>query len=44
MRERVGILKGDVEIQTVPGGGTRIRVRVPLTPAAADAQLVPEPA
>jgi PAS domain S-box-containing protein len=44
MRERVGILKGQLEIQAAPGGGTQILVRVPMTPPVADAQLVPEPA
>jgi PAS domain S-box-containing protein len=44
MRERVGILKGQLEIQAAPGGGTCIRVRVPLAPPVADTQLVPEPA
>jgi signal transduction histidine kinase len=43
MRERVGILKGQLVIQAVPSGGTRIRVSVPLTPPVADSQLVPEP-
>ncbi len=44
MRERVGILKGQLEIQAAPGGGTRILVRVPMTPPVADVQLEPEPA
>jgi len=43
MRERVSVLKGELVIETAPGGGTRIRVRVPLTPPVADTQLVPEP-
>lgn len=43
MRERVGVLNGQLEIQAAPGGGTKILVRVPMTPAIADAQLVPEP-
>ena len=44
MRERVGILKGRLEIQAVSGGGTQILVRVPMTPPVADIHLVPEPA
>ena len=32
MRERVAILKGHIAIDTSPGGGTRISVRVPLAP------------
>jgi PAS domain S-box-containing protein len=42
MRERVGVLKGQLVIQAVPGGGTRIRVRVPLTPPLPPAHLVSE--
>jgi signal transduction histidine kinase len=34
MRERVGVLKGDLVINATPGGGTRIGVRVPLTPSS----------
>ena len=30
MRERVSFLKGTLAIQTTPGGGTRIRVQIPL--------------
>jgi len=37
MRERVGMLKGDLVINATPGGGTRIRVRVPLTPSSREA-------
>ena len=44
MRERVAILKGQLSIQAAPGGGTRISVRVPVTPPVADTELVPEPA
>jgi PAS domain S-box-containing protein len=44
MRERVGVLKGQLVIQAVPGGGTRIRVRVPLAPPLPVAHLVSEPA
>jgi nitrate/nitrite-specific signal transduction histidine kinase len=43
MRERASILKGDLVIEAVPAGGTRIRVRVPLAPPVADTQLVAEP-
>jgi chemotaxis protein histidine kinase CheA len=43
MRERVSVLKGELVIEAAPGGGTRIRVRVPLTPPVADTQLVVEP-
>jgi PAS domain S-box-containing protein len=42
MRERVGVLKGQLVIQAVPGGGTRIRVSVPLTPAQPAAHLISE--
>ncbi len=38
MRERVGVLKGDLVINATPGGGTRIGVRVPLTPSSRDTQ------
>jgi len=38
MRERVGVLKGDLVINATPGGGTRIGVRVPLTPSAREGQ------
>jgi PAS domain S-box-containing protein len=44
MRERVSVLKGELVIEAAPGGGTRIRVRVPLTPPVPDTQLVAEPA
>ena len=44
MRERVGVLKGQLVIQAVPGGGTRIRVRVPLASPVPAAHLVSEPA
>ena len=42
MRERAGVLKGQLMIQAVPGGGTHIRVRVPLTPPLPAAHLVSE--
>jgi signal transduction histidine kinase len=29
MRERVAILKGQLNIDAVPGGGTRVAVRIP---------------
>jgi PAS domain S-box-containing protein len=32
MRERVGVLKGHIAIDTSPRGGTRVSVRVPLVP------------
>ncbi|HZL93864.1 MAG TPA: PAS domain-containing protein, partial [Vicinamibacterales bacterium] len=38
MRERVGVLKGDLVINASPGRGTRIGVRVPLIPSARDVQ------
>ena len=38
MRERVGVLKGDLVINASPGRGTRIGVRVPLIPSARDGQ------
>ena len=37
MRERVGMLKGDLVINATPGGGTRISVRVPLVPSSREA-------
>ncbi len=36
MRERVGVLKGHLVINASPGQGTRIGVRVPLTPHPTD--------
>jgi signal transduction histidine kinase len=44
MRERVGVLDGQLVIQAAPGGGTEVRVRVPMSPPVADAQLASEPA
>ena len=44
MRERVGILKGQLVIRAAPGGGTRIYARVPLTPPVANTYVVPEAA
>lgn len=38
MRERVGVLKGNLVINATPGGGTRIGVRVPLTPSPREGQ------
>jgi PAS domain S-box-containing protein len=35
MKERVGVLKGHLVIHAAPGRGTRIGVRLPLTPASA---------
>jgi PAS domain S-box-containing protein len=40
MRERVGILKGQLAIHAAPGSGTRIGVRVPLTPPSRDPRSV----
>ncbi len=40
MRERVGVLKGDLVINARPGGGTRIDVRIPLTPSAGDSHFL----
>jgi signal transduction histidine kinase len=34
MQERISFLGGDVAIHSSPGGGTRIRVRVPLSVGA----------
>lgn len=34
MRERVSALSGSLEISSPPGGGTRIRARLPITPGA----------
>ena len=42
MRERVSVLNGQLVIQAAPGGGTEVRVRVPVTASVADAQLVSE--
>jgi signal transduction histidine kinase len=36
MRERVAILNGQLAIDAVPGGGTRVIVRIPLEPQATD--------
>ena len=44
MRERVAILKGQLTIQAAPGGGTRISVRVPLTPPVAETNFAHEAA
>lgn len=38
MRERVGVLKGNLVINATPGGGTRIGVRVPLIPSPREGQ------
>ena len=38
MRERVGVLKGDLVINATPGGGTHIGVRVPLMPSPREGQ------
>ena len=38
MRERVATLHGQLDISSPPGGGTRIRARLPLTPAPGTAQ------
>jgi len=32
MRERAALAGGTLDIETPPGGGTRIRLRVPITP------------
>ena len=43
MRERVVSLAGSLDISSPPGGGTRIRARLPLTrPALADSDPTPE--
>ncbi|HEX6853253.1 MAG TPA: two-component regulator propeller domain-containing protein [Candidatus Polarisedimenticolaceae bacterium] len=34
MQERVGMLHGDIRIDSSPGGGTRVHVRLPLAEAA----------
>jgi signal transduction histidine kinase len=34
MQERVGMVGGEIEIESTPGAGTRIRVRLPLSEAA----------
>jgi signal transduction histidine kinase len=34
MRERAGLYGGDVEVGAVPGGGYRVRARIPLVEPA----------
>ena len=34
MQERVGMLHGEIDIDSSPGGGTRVHVRLPLAEAA----------
>jgi signal transduction histidine kinase len=34
MRERAQIVGGTIDVHTAPGKGTRVRLRVPLEPAA----------
>jgi len=41
MRERINFVGGRLAIRSLPGFGTRIGVRVPLTPPAADAAVEP---
>jgi len=36
MRERAALLRGEVVVDTFPGGGTRIGVRIPLRCAPSD--------
>jgi PAS domain S-box-containing protein len=40
MRERVGVLKGNLSIHASPGAGTRIGVRVPLAPLQHEGQSI----
>ena len=40
MRERINFVGGRLAIRSLPGFGTRIGVRVPLTPAVAEAAVV----
>jgi PAS domain S-box-containing protein len=44
MRERVALLKGQLAIRTFKDGGTRIGVRVPLTPPAVGVPAIPKSA
>jgi signal transduction histidine kinase len=39
MRERVAILKGQLTIDAVPGGGTRVAVRIPVDSGTLQSQL-----
>ncbi len=43
MKERVGVLKGHLVIHAAPGRGTRIGVRVPLTPTGRDQHSIYQP-
>jgi signal transduction histidine kinase len=43
MKERVGVLKGHLVIHAAPGRGTRIGVRVPLTPPGRDQHSIYQP-
>jgi len=36
MKERVGLLNGTLHIESSPGGGTRIDIRIPVNQEAAD--------
>jgi signal transduction histidine kinase len=44
MRERVAFLRGKLSIHAYPGGGTRVDVRVPLTPSAGSAAEISQSA
>ena len=44
MRERINFVGGRLAIRSLPGFGTRIGVRVPLTPPPADAAMEPRQA
>jgi signal transduction histidine kinase len=41
MRERVGLVRGTLEVQSQPGQGTTIRARIPISRVGAEGAAVP---